>query len=102
MPDGHSAPATRRMIDAFVSDDRARDEWHYALQQILAAKGCPCTTTTHIVPRMRSATTGGMWMEDGAFVPGRPVRSCGLCKGLGVDARRWADYPPTRAEVAGA
>lgn len=79
---GHRS--TERMIDAFVLEGRERDEWHFTLRQIRGAHGCPCTTTTHTVPLIRSAATGGLLMERGDFIPGRPVRNCGLCWGIGV------------------
>lgn len=85
--------STGRMVDAFVPAGRDRDEWHYTLRQIRESHGCPCTTTTHTIPRMRSAATGGMWMEHGDFVPGRPVRNCGLCQGVGVSLSLRAALP---------
>lgn len=75
---------SEHMIDVFVPEGREHDEWRYTLRQIREAHGCPCTKTTHTVPRVRSAATGGLLMENGDFVPGRPVSNCALCDGLGV------------------
>ena len=75
--------STALMIDAFVGIDQ-RGEWHSTLADIRCAHGCPCTTTTHAIPRARGVTTGGMWMEIEDFVCGRPVSNCGLCGGVGV------------------
>jgi hypothetical protein len=77
-----------QMIDAFVAEPE-RDDWYVTLAQIRGVHGCPCTTTTHTVPRERSVATGMMWMECEGFVPGRPVSNCGLCFGLGVHAPGW-------------
>lgn len=91
--------STRAMIDAFCSDDRERKLWWYCLRQIENAVGCPCTTTTHVTPRVRSAATAGFYFPYPEFVPGRPVDRCGLCRGLGVDARGWTDPIPAREEA---